>query len=447
MQFRMLSFFVVIASCFGLIKPAFTQEKLISDRVFLVPDPKSNSIQFQMIVLAGSSDETNIEQFGIAHYLEHVVLVGRNAGHSDTGQKFFADGMSNGWTSQRATGYIHRFPASSADVSDRLDRLFRFYSERLKGFEILPEEAVRERNVVRQEHDLRFAGSPYSSVWIEASRFLYPQSNFGRAIIGTPESIAAFTVEEARNYLARWYRKSNVYFIVTGPISENLVKETAEKYLKSLDGASPPVREWLVRNQRLAPAKQEFRKSDKRIGTITASLQRIVSFESKDDLKTMATRMLITNFLSSKLEGSPHSALVEGDKPVASAISAASLEGALPGMISIALGSVPEEGRTAEEQTTAQKAYLQKLAADGISEATLERLKKRFARDYARWVEEPQNAPGRLINWLTMPLPYESLPELPKAVNSVSKSDIAVMLVAISKEGREAVVIFEPKAD
>jgi zinc protease len=126
---RFLSFaFFIVTVCLGLLTPSYAQEKLISDRVFLVPDPKSSAIQFQMIVLAGSSDETNIEQFGIAHYLEHVVLVGRNAGHSDTAQRFFADGMSNGWTSQRATGYIHRFPANAGDVPDRLDRLFRFYS-------------------------------------------------------------------------------------------------------------------------------------------------------------------------------------------------------------------------------------------------------------------------------------------------------------------------------
>ena len=79
--------FVVFAVCFGAFHPAVSQEKLISDRVFLVPDPKSTSIQFQMIVLAGSSDETNVAQFGIAHYLEHLVLVGRNAGHSETDRK------------------------------------------------------------------------------------------------------------------------------------------------------------------------------------------------------------------------------------------------------------------------------------------------------------------------------------------------------------------------
>ena len=33
--------------------------------------------------------------------------------------------------------------------------------------------------------------------------------------MGTPEGIARFTVERAREFHARWYRLSNVWFIVT----------------------------------------------------------------------------------------------------------------------------------------------------------------------------------------------------------------------------------------
>ncbi len=101
--------------------PAAAQERIITDRVFHVPDPKSNVIQFQMIVLAGSADETNPAQLGIAHYLEHLVLVGRNEGFGGSSLKFFPDGNSNGWTNSRATGYIHSFPAGARDVPERLD--------------------------------------------------------------------------------------------------------------------------------------------------------------------------------------------------------------------------------------------------------------------------------------------------------------------------------------
>lgn len=427
--------------------PAMAQEKLISDRVFLIPDAKSTSIQFQMIVLAGSADETNLDQLGIAHYLEHLVLVGRNPGQSETAQRFFADGSSNGWTNQRMTGYVHSFPASSADVPQRLDRLFKFYSERLTDFTIVPEEAVRERNVVRQEHDWRYASNPQSAVWQDVSRFLYKGHPFESWTIGTPETIGAFTLEESRNFLRRWYRKGNVYFLVTGPVSESLVKETAEKYLTALDSSPPPFRPWTTQALDLKPEAKEFRKAHRQIANVSVSLQKMVPFTAQDRLRAIGARVLISSFLSSKLSGSPHSAFVEGDKPVASAIVSAGVDLPLTGALSLSLGSVPEEGRTVDEQLKALRAYISAFSSKGIDAETLERLKRRFARDYQRGKDEPQNAPGRLIAWLSQPQPYETLADLPAAVAAVSASDIHAMLKAFGSEGREAVVIFEPKAD
>jgi zinc protease len=420
------------------------QEKLITDRVFLVPDPKSTSIQFQMIVLAGSADETNMAQLGIAHYLEHLVLVGRNSGHAETAMKFFADGSSNGSTSGKMTSYIHRFPASAPDVPARLDKLFKFYSERLTDFTIDPNEAIRERNVVRQEHDWRYASSPTATVWKDVSAYLYRGHPFEKWTIGTPETIAAFTTDESRNFLRRWYRKSNVYFILTGPVAEPLVKETAERYLASLDGSPPPERSWITQKLDLKPESLTFRKADAQIANASVTIQKFVAFDVADPVKARATRIVLGAYLGSKLTGSPHSVLVEGDAPVASALNGAGVELQTEGAISWVLGSVPEEGRSIDEQVSAIRAYMTALVARGIDAPTVERLKKRFARDYQRSLDEPQNTPGRLIGWLTQPMPYEAMASLPGLVASVSAEDVNAMLKALTGEGREAVVIFEP---
>ncbi len=438
---------VLLALSLVLSSRLVAQERLVSDRVFLVPDPKSNAIQFQMVVLAGSADETNMAQFGLAHYLEHLVLVGRNSGNTDAAVRFFADGSSNGWTNARATTYIHRFPANAKDVPERLDRLFRFYTERLSDFSITPEDAARERNVVRQEHDQRYAGDPYSATGIEVTRYLYPDSPMGRWTIGTTETIAAFSVEEAKTFHKRWYRKGNVYFMVTGPLQDALVKDTAEKYLKPLDASVPPSREWVSKPLAVKPESKTFRKADKRIANASAYVTQLFEVPETDALKTIATRLILSNFLSSKLSGSPHSALVEGDNPVASAIVAASVERQLTGILSVSLGATPELGRTADEQVPVLKAYLKQLAIKGIDEATLERLKRRFARDYKRQLDEPQSTSGRLIGWLTAPLPYERLADLPEIVANVTTTDLSAMLKVISGNGREAITIYEPKAD
>jgi zinc protease len=421
------------------------QEKLISDRVFLVPDPKSQSIQFQMVVLAGSADETNMAQLGIAHYLEHVVLVGRNANNTENAMRFFADGSSNGATSPRMTSYVHRFPASSPDVPARLEKLFKFYAERLTDFSIDPSEAIRERNVVRQEHDWRYASSPFTAIQKEISDYMYQGHPLALPTIGTPETIAAFTTDEARAFLRRWYRKSNVFFIISGPMNESLVKETAEKYLANLDQAPPPERAWIKQPLDLKTESRSFRKSHAQIANPSITLQKFVPYTMPNSIQAHAVRSILGMYLSSKLMGSPHSVFVEGDAPLAASMSAASVSIQTSGVIGLSLGTIPEEGRMLDEQIPALRAYISNLAERGIDMATVERLKRRYARDYQRGLNEPQNAPGRLIGWLTHPLPYDALVTMPSVVASVSADDVNKMLKALAGEGREAVVIFEPE--
>jgi zinc protease len=427
--------------------PALAQEKLISDRVFYIHAPKSTSIQFQMIVMAGSADETNMAQLGIAHYLEHVVLVGRNEGQGETAVKFFADGSANGWTSQRATGYIHRFPANATDANERLDRLFKFYANRLTDFAITPEDAVRERNVVRQEHDWRYASNPFDAVWQEVTRYSYEGHPFADWTIGTPQTIGAFTVDEARNFLRRWYRKSNVYFIVTGPLAPEPVKIAAEKHLNPLDASLPPVRVWPGLKLAVKPETKVFTRQDKRITTPSTTLSSIVSTVEADPVRQAAVVAVISGYLSSKLSGSPHSALVEGDAPVAATINGAYLARSLPGTLTLSLGAIPEEGRSIDEVRKALLDYRASFLKRGIDAATLERLKKRYARDLKRGLEEPENAPQRLIGWLTTPLPYETLKDWPDVIASVRLDEVSAMLKSLGENQRDAVVIFEPTRD
>ena len=96
----------------ALLTPtAFGAEERVGDRLFLVRDKPGTPTQFQMIVYAGCLDEAGGNCRGLAHYLEHLVLVGRNPEHKDAAVRFFADGYANGTTSPRAR--MVRRPISS----------------------------------------------------------------------------------------------------------------------------------------------------------------------------------------------------------------------------------------------------------------------------------------------------------------------------------------------
>jgi zinc protease len=424
---------------------AQTPEKLVRDRVFLVEDKKANAIEFHMVVLAGCGDEAENNCKGIAHYLEHLVLVGRNAQHGDQAIRFFADGGSNGFTSLKMTRYIHSFPASAPDAAERLDKLFAFYTARLKDFSITDADAERERNVVRQEYDFRYGSSPFWPVWQEVNQFLYPGHALGKWVIGTPKLISSFSLDEARNFHRQWYRLSNAFFIVSGPVTAEQLKAVADRQLGVDARASPPTRVWLDIPPKITPEAREFVKEDARITETTVNVAKTVTFAEHDDLKILAVRTLLNEFLRSKMAGSPHSALVEKAE-VASSIQVALIDRPAKGVLVLQLAAVPDTDTPRDRLLEAQRSYLRLFLDQGIDERTLKRLQKRFAQSYAFQLGNPQTAPARLIDWLTVPLPYEKLGETTNIVAGVTIDDVNLVLKAFAGAGREATVIFAPNA-
>ena len=108
------------------------QEEQVAERIFLVRDAPGSQTQFQMIVQAGCNDEPDGQCRGLAHYLEHLVLTGRNREHTDIAVRLFPDVYSNGWTSARATAYVHSVPARNGGPKADLEKLFAFYAARLQ---------------------------------------------------------------------------------------------------------------------------------------------------------------------------------------------------------------------------------------------------------------------------------------------------------------------------
>jgi zinc protease len=424
----------------ALVLPATAQEVRVHERVFAIPVPKATSIQFQMIVLAGSNDETDRSQQGIAHYLEHLILVGRDATNREGAMKFFADGSSNGSTSSSLTTYIHTFPADSGQTTERLNKLFAFYMERLKGISISEADAARELNVVRQERDWRYSGNPVTVVNEELRSFLYRGMPEEHSVIGTKESIASFTLDAAQAFHRKWYQLGNVYFLVTGPIDPALVKGIAETHLSGVAIGVAPQRPWRNDAHTVAPESSSRLVRDPKIANDIYSFTRLYPAPIGFELKTRATQMLVNMFLQSKIAGSPHSALAEGDDPVASAITSASMWHPTTKVATLSLGGVPEESKSREDMQKALDLWLASFVEKSIPDPVLERLKRRALNQIAKSREEPANTPGRLIGWLGAGLSYDELANWPKVIESVRPEDVRQFLDQFRAPSRQVIL-------
>jgi zinc protease len=426
----------------GLATSAFAAEERVADRVFLVRDQPGTPTQFQMLVNAGCLDEAGGQCRGLAHYLEHLVLVGRNVEHKDAAVRFFPDGSANGWTNLRATAFVHTVPARAEGPRADLETLFGFYAARLTDFAITAEDAARERNVVRQEHDWRVGSRPFPRFARKLDRLLIPDHPSGQWTIGTPETIDGFTVEEAQAFHHNWYALNNVWFVVKGDIDAATLKDIASKALAGLTPRTLPART-VLRAPQVVVERKDVREEDPAVRRAGVYYKKLMHMEEPNFDTIRAARAVTLTFLRSRLPGSPYDVIVDREKLAAGAISV-TMDRVAPRTVAITLGADVSLDGTPEELLRALERYVDQLEAKGIPAETIARLQSRFADAQVNADKNPGQVYARLINWLASRAPYDELARWPQRLGAARPADVEVVLKGLSSPGRVVTGILEP---
>jgi zinc protease len=412
---------------------AVAAEQRLGEHLFLVRDKPGTSTRFQMIVGAGCIDEAGGECRGLAHYLEHLILVGRNPEHKEIAQRFFPDGYSSGWTSRRATVYAHTMPARAEGPRADLEKLFAFYAARLKNFTISDVDAERERNVVRQEHDWRIASKPFVVLARKLDRLLIPDHPAGQWVIGTAEDIDRFTLDDARAFHRAWYAINNVDFVVLADIDPTTLKGIADRALAGLGPRTLPPRASskapAVVNGRVDVVEQDG--TVHRPAIIFKKLVRV----AEEDASTGTASTLVTNFLTSRLPGSLYDVVVDQGR-LAAGTPSVSLSRVGPKSFELTIGADAAPDVAPETLLAAVANYVERLAAVGLPSETQARLKTRFAESRAAADNDPQQVYNRLVTWLANRGRYEQLATWPQRVAAVTPEQVTLVLKSLSGPGR-----------
>jgi zinc protease len=422
------------------------QEEQVSERVFLVRDGPDTQTRFQMIVQAGCSDEADGECRGLAHYLEHLVLTGRNREHTDIAVRLFPDAQSNGWTSGRATVYVHSVPARDGGPRADLERMFAFYAARLRDFAIGEPEALRERNVVLQEHDWRVTSSPLRRFARRLDRELLPDHPAGQWTIGTKESIDKLTLADAQAFHRSWYAINNSYFVVRADISPGDLKEIAERALAGIEPKQLPARSAANRQPGIPVERKAFREADVQVKRASVTYKKLVRMENGDTNAQRAARVVLGNFLRSRLPGSPHEALVEKRQLAADTPSVA-IERVAPKSLTLNITAEVAPDAEPDALLAAIGAYVDGLAGAPPSAELIARLKQRLADGRANEDHDPALVYNRLVAWLASRNTYESYLMWPGHIAAVSRADVAEALAALSGPGRVMTGLLLPAAE
>ncbi|MCH2171558.1 insulinase family protein [Myxococcota bacterium] len=196
-------------------------------------DPASPVVSFQIWVRVGSRDESRIT--GLAHLFEHMMFKGsahiEPEEHAQLVQS--RGGRLNAYTNRDVTVYFEDITAETLPLVIDLE------AERFANLDVSERTLTSEREVVLEERRLRTEDQP-GGRGIEALMALTFQAHPYRwPVIGWRSDIENTSVDDCREFFARYYVPNNLVISIAGGFDEDLAIERIRQRFGALKRVAP----------------------------------------------------------------------------------------------------------------------------------------------------------------------------------------------------------------
>lgn len=200
-------------------------------RVIVQEDHRAPVVVSQVWYRAGSLDEFN-GTTGVAHVLEHMMFKGTEKVPPGQFSRIIAaaGGRENAFTGRDYTAYFQQLEKS------RLALALELEADRMANLRLSAEEFAKEINVVKEERRWRTEDRPQGLVYEQFMAAAYQAHPYGRPIVGWMNDLEHMTVDDTRDWYARWYTPNNATLVVVGDVNPQQVLALAQKHF----GVLPP---------------------------------------------------------------------------------------------------------------------------------------------------------------------------------------------------------------
>jgi predicted Zn-dependent peptidase len=267
----------------------------------------------------------------------------------------------NAGTASDYTTYFYSLP------SNRIELWFLMQSEWFRR--PVFREFYKERDVVWEERRMRVESDPQGKLQelLQATAFLaHPYRN----LIGWASEIENLRAKDAELFFKKYYTPGNITIAIVGDVDPVQAKQFADKYYSGIPAGPPPPPVSIV-----DPAQE----GEKRV-TLETDNQPILTVAYKrpnQNDKDDPVFDVISAILSSGRTGLMYKELVNEKKVALEAESAATVPaGKYPNLFQ--LFSVPAPEHSVEENEKAIYSIIDKLKAEKVDAATLERVKTKL---------------------------------------------------------------------
>ena len=335
-------------------------------RVIVRTDHRAPVVVSMVWYKVGSIDEFN-GTTGVAHVLEHMMFKGTQSVPAGEFSKTVAaaGGRENAFTSRDYTGYFQTLHKS------HLPLVLRLEADRMVNVILSQEEFAKEIRVVMEERRLRTDDQPRSAVYERLMATALGVHPYRRPVIGWMNDLENMSVEDAREFYARWYTPNNAILVVVGDVEPREVFDLAERHFGRIKSRTLPERKpqdeppqlGIKRLTVKAPAEQPY---------VLMAYRVPVLRDPDKDWEPYALDML-AGVLSGNEAARLNRTLVREERLASSA--GADYDGVARGPALFYLSAVPTAGKTAEQAEQGLRRELQKIAVEGVAEDELKRVK------------------------------------------------------------------------
>jgi zinc protease len=338
-------------------------------KIIVNEDHRAPTVAHMIWYRVGAMDETN-GHTGVAHALEHMMFKGTKTLKPGEFSQRVAQlgGRENAFTSMDYTAYFEQIEKS------KLETVMALEADRMNNLVFDKAEFAKEIRVVMEERRLRTDDQPIALVHEALNATAYAANPYRNPVIGWPDDLQRMTVNDVKAWHDKWYAPNNATMVVSGDVEPAHVRALAEKYFGRYK--SKP----LVRGK---PANEPPQHQIKRV-TVKAPAENpyvVLAFKvpALHDVEKDRDALAL-DVLSGVLDGYDNARLtaklVRTDKTANDV--GASYSDIARGPALFLLDGVPALGTTTEQLEKLLRAEVDRIAADGVSDAELARVKNQL---------------------------------------------------------------------
>jgi zinc protease len=372
---------------------------------------------------------------GLSHFFEHMMFNGAEK----YGPKMFdrtmeaAGGANNAYTTENVTVYTDWFPA------DALELMFELEADRIAHLDIDPEMVESERGVVTSERSTGLENSNLRTLWEEVKGVAYRAHPYSWSVIGHESDIASWRLEDLVAYHRTYYAPNNAVVVVAGDVAYDEVKQLAEKHFGPIPAQDPPREVVTVEPEQKGERRVYVQKVS--VTTPNVMLAFHVPETGSPDWRALE---LMSDILGAGRSSRLRQALID-EQQVATRVFTNLDESFDPGLFVVY--AVANRGAAADELEQAMVAELNRLAAGGVTEDELTKVKNRRLVDFHRAMATINGKANTIGTYELFYGDYRRLFTAPEEYEQVTTDDIRRVAETYLRKANRTVGVLAAEED